>query len=137
MEPSPGLINENTGIEETYSVPTHASFFPEQKAIEDAIKNYKNVPVVHYINESYFLYDKNDLIKETFITALNKKILIYGSISYFDKKTENEIFKIITSEKFLKFYVGKDATRNSLSFQLTNVSAELPKLKDKKFTTFL
>ena len=88
MEPSPGLINENTGIEETSSVPAHASFFPEQKAIEDAIKNYKNVPVVHYINESYFLYDKNDLIKETFITALNKKILIYGSISYFNKKKQ-------------------------------------------------
>ena len=87
MEPSLGLINKNTGIEETSSVPTQASFFPEQKAIEDAIKNYKNVPVVHYINESYFLYDKHDLIKETFITALNKKILIYGSISYFNKKS--------------------------------------------------
>ena len=108
MEPSSGLINKNTGIEETSSVPTQASFFPEQKAIEDAIKNYKNVSVVHYINESYFLYDKHDLIKETFITGLNKKILIYGSISYFNKKkAENEIFKIITPEKFLKFYIEK------------------------------
>ena len=39
-------------------------------------------------------------MKETFITALNKKILIYGSISYFDKKAENGKFKIITPEKF-------------------------------------
>ena len=103
MEPSPGLIHKNTGIEETSSVPTQACFFPEQKAIEDAIKNYKNVPVVHYINKNYFLYDNSDLIKEIFMTALNKKILIYSSISYFDKKTENKIFKIITPEKFLKF----------------------------------
>ena len=78
------------------------------------------------------LYDKSDFIKETFITALNKKILIYRSINYFDKKTENEIFKIISPEKFLKFYVEKDATRNPLGFQLTNASGELPKLKDKK-----
>ena len=84
MEPLPGLINKNTGIEKTSSVPAQASFFAEQKAIEDAIKNYINLPVVHYINESYFLYDKSDLIKETFITALNKNILIYCSISYFN-----------------------------------------------------
>ena len=58
---------------ETSSVPTEALFFSEQNAIEDAIKISKNIPVVCYINESYFLYDKNDLIKETFITALNKK----------------------------------------------------------------
>ena len=61
-------------------------------------KKSENIPVVYYINESYSLYDKNDLIKETFITALNKKISIYGSISYFNKKTKNEIFKIISSE---------------------------------------
>ena len=38
----------------------------------------------YYINESYFLYDKSDLIKETFITEPNKKMPIYGSISYFN-----------------------------------------------------
>ena len=130
MEPSPDLINKNTGIEETSSVPTQASFFPKQKGIEDAIKNYKNVPVAHYTNESYFLFDKRDLIKKTFITALNKKILIYGSISYFNKKAENEIVKIITPEKFSKFYAEKDGTKNSLSISYQS-------LKTKKFTTFL
>ena len=132
MEPSPDLINKNTGIEETSSVPTQASFFPEQKTIEEAIKSYNTVTVSYYINESCFLYDKSDLIKETFITALNKKVSIYGSISYFNKKTENDIFKIITAEKFCKFYVEKIATKNSLSFQLTNISREIPKVKDKK-----
>ena len=37
--------------------------------------------VIHYIIESYFLHDKKGLKKETFITALNKKILIDGSVS--------------------------------------------------------
>ena len=58
------------------------------------------MPVVRYINENYFFYDKSDLIKETFLTALNKKIRIYGSISYFNKKTENQIFKIVTPEEY-------------------------------------
>ena len=62
------------------------------------------------------MYDKSNLIKDTFITALNKKILIYGSIGYFNKKTENEIFKIVFPEELIKFYVDKDVTRNSLSF---------------------
>ena len=78
------------------------------------------------------MYDKSDLIKETFITALNKKVSIYGSISYFDQKTKNEIFKIIASEKFLKFYIEKNTTKNSLSFQLTNISGKLSDIKDKK-----
>ena len=113
IEPSSGSINKNAGIEETSSVLTQASFFPEQKTIEEAIKNYNNVAIFYYLNESYFLYDKSDLTKETFITALNKKVSIYSSISYFDQKTKNELFKIITSEKFLKFYAEKNTTKNS------------------------
>ena len=50
---------------------------------------------------------------------------IYDSISYFNKKGENEIFKIVSPEEFLKFYVNKDALKNSLSFQLTNISVDI------------
>ena len=60
------------------------------------MKNYKNSLTTHYINQSYFSYDKSNFIKDAFITALNKKILIDWSISYFNKKTENEIFKIFS-----------------------------------------
>ena len=82
------------------------------------------------------MYDKSDLIKDTFITALNKKISIYGSISYLNKKTENEIFKIVSQEEFLKLYVDKDTSKYSLSFQLRNISGDIPKLKDSKIYNF-
>ena len=36
------------------------------------MKNYKSIPINCYINETYYLYDKSDFIKETFMTALNK-----------------------------------------------------------------
>ena len=86
IEQSQGLIKKETGTEQTSSVLARVHFFPEQKAIEGGIKNSKNVPVVYYINESYFLYNKSELIKETFITVLNKKLLVYSSISYCNKK---------------------------------------------------
>ena len=43
---------------------------------------------------------------------------MYGSRSNLDKKTENEILKIISPEKLLKFFVNKDTNKDSLSFQL-------------------
>ena len=132
IDPSPTLINSESGQEETASVPTREVFSPDYKGIEDNTKNYKNTPTTHYINESYFLYDKRNLIKDIFITTLNKKVLIYGSISYFNKKTENEIFKMVSPEEFFKFYVNKDVRRNSLSFQLTIINGDIPKLKYSK-----
>ena len=53
-----------------------------------AIDNYIKKLTVNFINESYFLYDKSNFIKETFITELNNKIIIYGFISYFNKKKQ-------------------------------------------------
>ena len=98
------------------------------------MKSYNNVPAKYFINESYFLYYKSDLIKETYITALNKKISIYGSYMVcFNKKTENEIFKIIISpENLLKCFVKKNTNKDFLSFQVASVSGNLPILKDKK-----
>ena len=136
IEPSPTLINSESGQEGDTTAPTRDFFSPKYKWIEDNIRNYKNTPATHYINESYFLYDKSNFIKDTFITPLNKKILIYGSISYFNKKTGNEIFKIVSLEEFLKFYVDKDVIRNSLCFQLKNISGDIPKLKDSKIYNY-
>ena len=99
-------------------------------------KNYNNVPAKYFINESYFLYHKSNLIKETYITALNKRVSIYGSISYFNKKTENEIFKITSPENLPKFFVKKNRNKDSLSIQLTSVGGNLPILKKKKFIIF-
>ena len=76
IQPSPNLTNTESGIEEPSAVPTHHSFYSGQQQIEENIKNYNDVPVKCFINESYFWRDKNDLIKERYITALNKNISI-------------------------------------------------------------
>ena len=57
---------------------------------------------------------------------------MYGSTSYFGRKTENEILKLVSPENSLKFLVDKDTVRNNLSFQLASISGDVPTLKDKK-----
>ena len=43
---------------------------------------------------------------------------------------------MISKENFLKFFVNKDKTKNSLSLQQTNISGEIPKLKDNKVSKY-
>ena len=49
---------------------------------------------------------------------------------------KNEIFKIVSLEEFLEFYVDKDASKKSLRFQLTNINGDIPNLKDSKIYNF-
>ena len=79
-----------------------------------------------FINESYFLYDKSNLIKQTFLTEINKLLSIYGSISYFDKTGTNETPQIISFNDSLKFSVSNDTVKNSLDFKLTKFNGDLP-----------
>ena len=95
FQPSHNLLNIESGTEEASTVPAEYSFYPVRQQIEEKIKEYDAVPSKNFINKSYFLYDKSGLIKESYITAKNKKFSLYGSTSYFNRKTENEILKIV------------------------------------------
>ena len=130
LEPSRSLINSESGQAELNFVSTKGHLFSKIEGIEDAVEKLIKLGTDFYINESYFLYNKSNFIEKTFITAINKIISIYDFISYFNKKTKNDIFKIIDSEEFLKLLVKKNTLKNSLSFQSTNVSGEKPKLRD-------
>ena len=90
--PSPELINSMGGFKEISIISKKIFKVPQEKLVKRAIDCYIKKLTVNFMNESYFLYDKSNFIKETFITEINKKILIYRSISYFGKKVENEIF---------------------------------------------
>ena len=101
--------------------------YQQKDCTEEAIEKLGKIGTDFYINESYFLYDKSSFIEQTFTTALNKKISIYGSISYL--KSKKDIVKIIDPEEFLKFNVKKDTLKDSLSLQLANVSGNIPQLR--------
>ena len=67
---------------------------PQENLVKRAIENYIKKLTVSFVNESYFLYDKSNIIEETFITEINKLISVYDSISYCDKNSINEVVEI-------------------------------------------
>ena len=69
---------------------------PQQTFVEFALANYRKKLLSDFIRESYFLYNKSNLIEESFITEMNNLMSIYGSISYFSRKLD-ETAEIVSS----------------------------------------
>ena len=68
--------------------------------------------------EGYFLHDDSNIIRETFISEINKKVLLIGSISYFDEVNSDDEIKLITPKNRLKFEVKENLLLEELAFQL-------------------
>ena len=49
-------------------------FTPTKKEIRELIEEYSKLPGKYFVNKSYFLYDRSNLTKNTYITVLNKTI---------------------------------------------------------------
>ena len=88
-------------------------FFSTKENIKDKIAEYNNFPTKDFVNESYFLYDKSNLIKKTFVTAINKTLSIYGSSSYFSGKVAEKEIKLLDASNILKFYIERRALKKA------------------------
>ena len=91
---------------------------------------------LNFLNESYFLYDKSNLIKQIFVTEINNLLSIYGSIGYFNKNGTNEAAQIILLNNPLKCFVSSDTVKNSLDFKLTKINRRFPAIRNKKVHNF-
>ena len=82
---------------------------------------------------SYFLYDNNSLIKETFVSELNKRVYLIGSISFYEEVNETGKSFLIRNETKLKFDVRKNCVINNFNFNLThtNLSGKINLKKDE------
>ena len=49
------------------------------------------------------------------------------------KKQKMKVLKLCQLRSIENFLTETDTAKNSLSFQLTNINGNIPKLKDKKF----
>ena len=76
LNPSNDLINIERRGEEVENTLTKDLFY-DIKKIKEKIKEYNAIPTKKFINEGYFLYDKSNLIKKTFVTAINKQLNLY------------------------------------------------------------
>ena len=107
LKPTNGLINIKNGTKHI-DPPTKEIFeFNAEIEIKKLIKKYKELPTKKFINESHFLYDKSNLIKKTFTSAIQKQLSLYGSFSYFSGDTTTEILNLIEPSNFLKFFIEK------------------------------
>ena len=93
--------------------------------------SYRKQLLGDFVRENFFLYDKSNLIEESFITETNELISVYGSISYFGKKLD-EIVEIVSINNPLEFNVKKNTVRSSLNFHLAKVNRTNITLIDKK-----
>ena len=85
------------------------------------------------INESFFLYDKSNLIKKT---AINKQLSLYGSFSYFSGKTSIKNLKLIDVINSLKFLKKKKSLKDNLKLQIAYADGSDVKTEDQKIHDF-
>lgn len=109
--PKDKLINE-TSPEVVNVISKDIFKLPQELLVRAAIENYIKKLKISFVTESYFLYDRSNLIEPTFITEINKLISIYGSVSFFDKRSLGKIVKVVSINKPLRFSVIKDRVKD-------------------------
>ena len=97
---------------------------PWQTFVESVLANHRKKLVNDFIEEIFFSFDKNNLIKELFIIEITKLISVYGSISYFGEKV-NRINEIISSNEPLKLHVKKDTIKSVKSFNWPKLTVQM------------
>ena len=103
---------------------------------DDKVKDIKEIKLSR--EHSYFLYDNKSLIRETFVTELNKKIYLIGSISFYDKENSDGKSFLVRSDTKIKFDFKENQVVENLIFNLshTNESAKIL-LKDDNIHNLL
>ena len=136
IDPSPNLINTETNTEVVDNNLTQKLFSEKPKKIKDRIKEYNAIPIQNFVNESFFLYDKSNTIKKTYVTAINKQLSLYGSFSYFSGKTSIKNIKLIDVNNSLKSLVEKTLLKDSLKLQIVYVNGSDVNTEDQKIHDF-
>ena len=72
---------------------------------------------------SYFLYDNNSLIRETFVSELNKRVYLIGSISFYEEVNETVKSFLIRKDTKLKFGIKKNQVIENFNFNLSHTNA--------------
>ena len=75
LTPKDNLINE-TAPQKINLLSKNIFKLPQETLVKTGINNYMKKLTVSFVNEIYFLYDKSNLIKQTFVTEMNK-LLFY------------------------------------------------------------
>ena len=130
------LINFETNTESEENAIPDEIIYPVLKYLKQNIAQYDAIPTKDFFNENYFLYNKSNFIKKTFVTAIKKYLNVYGSFSYFSGKSSNFDLKMISFNDILKFLVKKISQITNLKFQLARINGSNIKTNDNKIHHF-
>ena len=104
----------------------------------DSMKDLKIEAIKLSREHLYFLYDNKSLVRETFITELNKKIYLIGSIAFYDKGIKTGKAFLVENDRKLKFDFKENQIVENLIFNLSHAtkSAKIL-LKENNIYNFL
>ena len=80
-----------------------------------------NLKSLTHTYENFFLYNLENMIKQTFVTELKKDFSIHGLISFSGKTKKDNKLDLIRPSDNLKFQLHRDVYKNSLNFELGKV----------------
>ena len=127
-------LDEHMKSEFIYSLTTtNLNTIKKFNKFDDELKDI-NIEVAKTSYEhSYFLYDNNSLIRETFVLELNKRVYLIGSISFYEEVNETGKSSLIRNDTKLKFDVKKNQVIENFNFNLshTNASGKILLKKDE------
>ena len=105
----------------------------EIKKLLGGVGKIKNIPEYEQINVA--LYDESNIIEETFIQRINKKIQLYGISSIpFAQNKKNHIISLKNSTPFR---IKEDNNKHKISFSIKNLQENIPiETEDKKIHNF-
>ena len=76
------------------------------------------------------MYDKSNVMEQSFSTEINKLISVYVPIEFFNEKRRNEKIQTVSFINPLKFTVLKGTIKNVLDFQILKNDENLPKINN-------
>ena len=88
---------------------------------------------------AFFLYDNLNIIKETFVSELNKKVSLLGGVWYYVKEdSKNGKIELVSSRNKLKFNVKQNVSLPKLSLSIAPVIASQKlNLRERKIKNLL
>ena len=90
--------------------------------------------LLNFFQESYFLYDRSNLVKQSFVNEINRFLPIYCSASYFSEKSEEKI-ALFPPKNSKNIYIEKNAKKEEINLEIVKVSDEKAEIIDKKHAT--
>ena len=108
-----------------------------EKQVKDA--NLKDInKVIKASEHAFFLYDNQNVINETFISEIYKKVSLIGGVWYFVKTGSDGKIELVTSKNKLNFKIKKQQNLTKFSFGIAPVVASKKiDFKNKKINNIL